>query len=367
MARLGGSLGLATVLVTSTSASTLTSQGENMTCSPVDSGSPAPESVNMTLMDCMETCRSAGVQSCHAITFTPPQSCIQWSHAVVPKASVGSSCFKHGVEPENEMSTLAAANPELQAQSSGSGWVKVPGGLKYVSTSRSWAWGVNSNDNIYKCRLPCYGAWQAVDGKLKQIDAGDQEVWGVNSADMIYKRSADGSGRWSNVPGRLKHVSVGARWVWGVNSADMIYRCAVPCSGGWIQVDGRLKQISVGTYEVWGVNSADAIYKRPVDGSGAWTPVGGSLKHVSVNGRLAWGVNKADQIYKCRLPCHWARWERIPGSLMQVDAGPWEAWGVNSQYSIYKRHISHERRLEASEADGASSDFKEEDSPGFFV
>merc|ERR1712137_1358796 len=54
-------------------------------------------------MDCMETCRSAGVQSCHAITFTPPQSCRQWPQAVVTKASVGSSCFTHAAEPEDEV------------------------------------------------------------------------------------------------------------------------------------------------------------------------------------------------------------------------------------------------------------------------
>jgi len=356
------------VLVTSSTASTFTSQGDNVTCSPVDSASPVQVSVNLTLMDCMENCRSAGVQSCHAIAFSPPNSCIQWSQAVVTKPSVGSSCFTHAAEPEDEMSTLAAANPELQAQSSGGVWTQVRGGLKYVSTSTSWAWGVNAQDSIYKCRLPCHGGnWKLVSGSLKQIDAGDREVWGVNSANKIYKRPADGSGTWTEVRGSLKHVSVGRSWVWGVNSADMIYKCAVPCTGDWIEVDGKLKQISVGTFEVWGVNSNNAIWRRPVNGAGAWKPVSGSLKQVSVNSYWALGVNANDQIYKCQLPCLQANWKNVPGSLMQVDAGPLAAWGVNSNFNIYTGRMMGARRLAASEATAASSEFEAEDSPGFFV
>ena len=76
-------------------------------------------------------------------------------------------------------------------------WQQINGGLKHVTASVNYVWGVNSADRIYKCVKPCTGSnWAHIAGALKQIDAGDEEVWGVNSADHIYKRSVDGSGSW---------------------------------------------------------------------------------------------------------------------------------------------------------------------------
>ena len=89
-------------------------------------------------------------------------------------------------------------------------WVQIPGGLKHISGSVNYVWGVNSADEIsvyIMCPNPCTGQWVRIDGALTQVDAGYYEVWGVTSNDDIFRRKVDGSSSWILVPGKLKHVS----------------------------------------------------------------------------------------------------------------------------------------------------------------
>ena len=138
-------------------------------------------------------------------------------------------------------------------------WVQIPGGLKHVSTSINYHWGVNTANHIFRCARPCAGAWIKIAGALKQVDVSDMEVWGVSSANDIYKRAADGSGSaWTKVSGKLKHVSAsGNGYIWGVNSIDNIYLCKKPCNGQWVKIPGKLKQIDGGEQYVYGVSSGN--------------------------------------------------------------------------------------------------------------
>ena len=214
-------------------------------------------------------------------------------------------------------------------------WKNIPGKLKHISVDPQWTWGVNGNDDIFKCKTPCEGQWTQVDGKLKQIDVGSNEVFGVNSADNIYRRPKDGSGKWRQVPGGLKHISSGPTGkVWGVNSINDIY--TLKSDGNWRQIDGKLKQIDVGPDEVWGVNGNDDIWTRPNDGSGAWKKIPGKLKYVSVSRDKIVGVNAQDNIFTCQQPCN-GNWQTIDGKLKQIDATSNQIVGVNSSNDIFNR------------------------------
>ena len=48
--------------------------------------------------------------------------------------------------------------------------------------------GVNAQDQIFRCKKPCIGIWERVEGALSQCDASIDEVYGVNAAGNIYKR-----------------------------------------------------------------------------------------------------------------------------------------------------------------------------------
>lgn len=210
--------------------------------------------------------------------------------------------------------------------------------LKYVSTSVNHIWGINADQEIFKCDRPCTGNWVKISGSLTQLDVGDEEVWGVNSDYLIYKRPADGSGDWVNVKGGLKHVSAsGNGYIWGVNYYDQIYKCKKPCNGDWIGVDGRLKQIDGGHNYVYGVNSGDSIYTRPIDGSGSWRWIPGQLQHITAAGRAdIFGVNSANNVYRCTKPCVTGQWELMEGSLKQCDATFDSFVGVSAVNSAFE-------------------------------
>eukprot|EP00731_Ephydatia_muelleri_P031276 Em0022g790a len=163
------------------------------------------------------------------------------------------------------------------------------------------------------------------------------EAWGVNSNDDIYKRNVDGSGSWTQLPGKLKHVSAsGNGYIWGVNSNDDIYKCKKPCTGGWEQVPGKLKQIDGGYDYVYGVNSNNDIFTLPVDGSGSWRQIPSKLKHVTASGTHSiFGTAPDDSIWRCKKPCI-GEWERIDGGLMQCDATINGLFGVNSANNIWR-------------------------------
>ena len=143
-------------------------------------------------------------------------------------------------------------------------WQLIPGKLVHVSASgNGFIWGVNSGDEIYKCKKPCSGAWVPVDGLLKQIDGGQRAVYGVTAHDDIFSRPVDGSGSWRLIPGKLKYISASGTFeVYGVNGADNIYRCRKSCIGNWELLSGQLKQCDATANGLFGVNSADQIWRR---------------------------------------------------------------------------------------------------------
>ena len=221
--------------------------------------------------------------------------------------------------------------------------VKIPGGLKHVSGSINYLWGVNAEDKVFRCNRPCLGSWVHVEGSLKQIDVGEDEIWGVNSNDAVFKRAADGSGKWQYINSqKLKHVSAsGNGYIWGVNSADQIYKCKKPCSGSWVLVPGGLKQIDGGQEYVYGVDKSNNVFSMPVDGSeDVWRQIPGAMHYITASETddiFAIGASKSN-IYRCKKPCI-GEWEWMSGSLVQCDATFGALIGVDSHNTIYKHRL----------------------------
>ena len=129
----------------------------------------------------------------------------------------------------------------------GSGWVKVPGKLKWLASGTDLLVGVNSaNDIFYRkgmtAQTPTGTGWVKVPGKLAQIDVHEDEVVGTNPANQIYRspvKPIDGekedsededqdsesetasvqtaiTAAWAQVPGGLTRISKGNSGIWGV-------------------------------------------------------------------------------------------------------------------------------------------------------
>ena len=109
---------------------------------------------------------------------------------------------------------------------SGHEWTEIPGGLKDITGSPNYLWGVDSGDAIYRCAQPCTGNWAKIPGGLRQVDANDYKVWGTTSSKAIYKLSVDGSGSWVKVPGTSSHVSAsGNGHMWCIGGSRCPWRC----------------------------------------------------------------------------------------------------------------------------------------------
>ena len=72
----------------------------------------------------------------------------------------------------------------------GSGsWRQIPGSLKHVTASgRDEIYGVNSDDEIYRCKKPCVGDWERIEGTLMQCDATINGLFGVQANYNIFRR-----------------------------------------------------------------------------------------------------------------------------------------------------------------------------------
>jgi hypothetical protein len=72
-----------------------------------------------------------------------------------------------------------------------------------------YVWGVNSRDQIFRCKAPCTNnAWQQMGGSLRQIDVGKEYVYGTNASGLIYRcRLPCDTSAWEGINGSLKEIT----------------------------------------------------------------------------------------------------------------------------------------------------------------
>ncbi len=117
----------------------------------------------------------------------------------------------------------------------GSGWIKVSGGLKYISCGAFGHWGVNKNNDIYfrygvTSGRPQGTKWKRVPGKLHQIESGPNgAVWGVNVITGVFtrlgiSRSNPVGSKWKRFSKKkLVSISVGLGKLYGVDKKGKPY------------------------------------------------------------------------------------------------------------------------------------------------
>ena len=127
-------------------------------------------------------------------------------------------------------------------------WQRIGGRLKHVSVGPTgWVWGVNRNNQIYKCEKPCDRGWKEVNGRLKNVSGGKTKVWGTSHVGDVYHRPIDGSpstpaSTWTKVPSEngIKFNTISAvdpENVWTTTANGDVYKCIKPCSHGtWEKV-----------------------------------------------------------------------------------------------------------------------------------
>lgn len=222
-------------------------------------------------------------------------------------------------------------------------WKQIPGGLKQITASVNYLWGVNLADMIYMCPQPCTkGNWRNIDGRLSKIDASDMEIWGTNSGNRIYRRSINAAGPWVLVGGRGIDVSAsGNGYVFLIGTDRLLYKCQKPCTRNWVRVNGKnnLKEVDAGYSQVYVVDNSNKVYSRPIDCSGSWGNVG-TMSSITVGANYLYGA-KENKVYRCKLPCSDARsWEKMSvngaNNIVQIEASVNSLVAVNSRYEIFR-------------------------------
>lgn len=114
--------------------------------------------------------------------------------------------------------------------------------LVQVTSGRSFLWGTNGRDTLYKCPDPCgpTSVWQS-GGKtdIKQIEVGDADAFAVhNDGLQLFTSREDGVGAWSTIPlptgftSTINQVCVGATALWMLDATGKLWTCSLPCAGG---------------------------------------------------------------------------------------------------------------------------------------
>lgn len=114
--------------------------------------------------------------------------------------------------------------------------------LVQVTAGRSFLWGTNGVNTLYKCPDPCGpgSVWQGGGlSNIKQIEVGDTDAFAVHTdGAQLFTSREDGVGGWSSIPlpegfaTTVNQVAVGATGLWMLDATGELWTCALPCSGG---------------------------------------------------------------------------------------------------------------------------------------
>lgn len=213
-------------------------------------------------------------------------------------------------QTEYEDSTNAINSIVSTQLSSVLNWINIPGAMTKVSSSASgFAWGFNSSNNVYVCRLPCTGNWTQVPmenaGTILDITTDLTNVYVLGSA--LLTAPATNQGTWNRVPVPFSATQIFSTHtnIWAQDALNNKQKCPKPCmSANWIASADKDVMITS--------SSDSALYGKQADGSPVktdeniqteWSPIDGLDTKVSkligdVDKEALYGVDTTTNTFK---------------------------------------------------------------------
>lgn len=203
-------------------------------------------------------------------------------------------------------------------------WSNIPGSLIKVSSSAAgFAWGYNSQNNVFSCQLPCTGNWILVDSSKWNIsnvldittDASNVYVLMATTSGntSIYSNSATGSGTWNMIPLTFpaKNIFSTNTYLWAQDGTNNKQKCAKPCTAGnWVATpENKITITSSSDSALYGVDASGNAVKTDENLQSSWTSVSGlsgiSLKSIfgQSDSTALYGVDKTSKAYRCEGDC----------------------------------------------------------------
>jgi hypothetical protein len=203
-------------------------------------------------------------------------------------------------------------------------WVDIPGSLvKAVSSPAGYAWGYNTNNQVFVCQLPCTGNWQEVN--LSSFGATVIDDIAVDSANVYVLTTgkagnkillvalASNRGQWNilNIPFAATKIFSTGMYLWAQDASNNKQKCAKPCTtGNWMVSPEKNVQITSASYtELYGKDGAGNAFKTDQNMTTGWAPIQGfaSKKWQSIIGQGGqtdiYGIDTKSHVYSCGESC----------------------------------------------------------------
>ena len=199
-------------------------------------------------------------------------------------------------------------------------WNNIAGGLTKVVSSASNVWGFNSNNQLFKCQMPCAGNWEQIEipgiSTILDVTADESNVYVLVTAPgatiLVTSSSTDISWTFINIPGfGATQIFSTHTFIWAQDSSNKKERCAKPCTTGlWTPVDDvSVKITSSSDSALYGKDASGVGMKSDETLQSGWSPIKG-LSNVKLNSLIGsmdstalYGIDSSSNLLRCEGDC----------------------------------------------------------------
>lgn len=220
------------------------------------------------------------------------------------------------------------------------------GGSDIIKAAVSYdhIWGLNSNHQLMKCRLPCdsHRRWKILnDVYFETIAVNPFEIWGVDSEHNAYRCQFPCKGKegFQRVATDVKQVSLGLKQAWLLNLQGRVQWTKVdfakaplvidPPSLKWQGNGGVCSSISVSEDgELWCSTHLQSVYRWDI-ASHSWRRQHKvKAKRVSVGPEYVFAIAKDQSLMRCLRPCRNGGWELASKEKVRSLSAEWTGLGL---------------------------------------
>jgi len=202
-------------------------------------------------------------------------------------------------------------------------WNNVTGNLvKASSSAAGYVWGLNQQNDVFRCQLPCTGKWEKID-MSQYVTGGIHDLTTDNSNIYLLTYDKDGTthlvsspangSQWVkiNIPFKANFIFSTHTYIWAQDSRNNKKKCGKPCTtGAWLnESDKKIKITSSSDQYLYGIDMNGKAVKSDETLQTGWTPIKGldKLNLSAIMGQMdtaaLYSVDEKANMFRCTGDC----------------------------------------------------------------